>query len=201
MTHPRLKATCGGSDVFPTSFLPYSALTVAEYFGPGSDHLWEDLDLDIIGLSTYFPLVVEPPTTVLSVAALEAGYARVFEEYLVPLVDRNPGRPLLFLEEGATGSITAPYHPAPVPARPFVFTDANGNGVDDGRETQANMFQALFNTMARYPRVLNGVFFWENWMGTDAMWARWVATFRGYSLRDKPAEAVVQRVYQGFANQ
>ena len=26
---------------------------------------------------------------------------------------------------------------------PFVFTDWNGNGLDDGRETQANIYQAL----------------------------------------------------------
>ena len=29
----------------------YSALTASDHFGPGSNHLWEDLDLDIVGIS------------------------------------------------------------------------------------------------------------------------------------------------------
>ena len=32
----------------------------------------------------------------------------------------------------------------------FVFSDRNGNGVDDGRETQANVFEAMFRTMNRH---------------------------------------------------
>ena len=30
-------------------------------YGPGSDHLWEDLDLDIIGISAYFPITDTAP--------------------------------------------------------------------------------------------------------------------------------------------
>ena len=36
-----------------------------DWFAPGSWHLWEDLDLDVIGVSSWFPLVDEPPTTVM----------------------------------------------------------------------------------------------------------------------------------------
>ena len=178
----------------------HSALTDADYFGPGSNHLWEDLDLDIMGISAYFPLIDYRPTTVLSVAELQAGYERVFQDYLLPLVERNPERPLLFLEYGAAGEIVAP-QTSLAPIRMFVFTDANGNGLDDGRETQANMFQALLNTMAQHPGVLNGVFFWDNWIASNAMWAEYSATYRGYGLYDKPAEEVVRSAYEGYENQ
>ena len=40
----------------------------------GSNHLWEDLDLDIVGISAYFPLIDYRPTTVLSVAELQGGF-------------------------------------------------------------------------------------------------------------------------------
>ena len=43
-------------------------------------------------------------------------------------------------------------------AETFVYADANGNGVDDGRETQANIYQALFNTMEAYPGVVRRCF-------------------------------------------
>ena len=179
----------------------HSAFTDGDYFGPGSTHLWEDLDLDIMGISAYFPLIDYRPTTVLSVAELQAGYERVFQDYLLPLVERNPERPLLFLEYGAAGELAAPHMPAPAPVQMFVFTDANGNGLDDGRETQANMFQALFNTMAQHPGVLHGAFFWDNWLGSNAMWAEYSATYRGYGLYDKPAEAVVRRAYESYQQQ
>ena len=178
----------------------HSAFTDADYFGPGSTHLWEDLDLDIMGISAYFPLIVYRPTTVLSVAELQASYERIFQDYLLPLVARNPDRPLLFLEYGAAGEIVAP-QTSLAPIRMFVFTDANGNGLDDGRETQANMFQALLNTMAQHPGVLNGVFFWDNWIGSNAMWAEYSATYRGYGLYDKPAAEVVRAAYEGYKHQ
>ena len=82
----------------------------------------------------------------------------------------------------------------------FVFTDTNGNGLDDGRETQANMFQALFNTMAQHPGVLNGVFFWDNYIGSDALLGDSTARFRSYSIWDKPSEEVVRSAYEGYKN-
>ena len=183
-----------------TYAMHHSALTDADYFGPGSNHLWEDLDLDIVGISAYFPLIDYRPTTVLSVAELQAGSERVFQNYLLPLVERNPDRPLIFLEDGAPGMIEAPQKPAPLPGQMFVFTDTNGNGLDDGRETQANMFQALFNTMAQHPGVLNGVFFWDNYIGSDALLGDSTARFRSYSIWDKPSEEVVRSAYEGYKN-
>ncbi len=43
--------------------------------------------------------------------------------------------------------------------KPYVSSDANSNGVDDGRETQANIYRAVLNTMEAHPGVVNGLFF------------------------------------------
>ena len=182
--------------------LHYDALIAADFYGPGTAHLWDDLDLDIVGVSAWFPLVASRPSTVLSVERFQASYEQIFRDYLVPLADRNPGRPVLFLEYGALDTIETPEAPGDTSAQnqPFVFTDANDNGLDDGRETQANIYQALFNTMAQHPGVLNGVFLWGNWIASEAMWAEYWADRRAYAIRDKPAEEVVRRAYEDSKN-
>ena len=174
----------------------YDALTADDFYGPGAAYLWEDLDLDIVGVSAYFPLTDARPSTVLSVDRLQASYEQIFQDYLIPLAERNPGRPVLFLEYGATDTIAAPH--AASAFEPFVFSDTNGNGLDDGRETQANMYQALLNTMAQHPGVLNGVFFWDNWITSDAIWAEYWAVRRSFAIRDKMAEAVVRSAYESY---
>ena len=78
----------------------------------------------------------------------------------------------------------------------FVFFDSNGNGVDDGRETQANIFQAFFRTiMDRHPGVVYGAFFWDNWIASDEHWQMFWAQRRSFSIRDKPAEKIVRSAY------
>lgn len=169
-------------------------------FGPGSDHLWEDLDLDIIGFSAWFSLVDTPPTTPMSVETAQKKYEEIFNNYLIPITERNPNRPVVFTEYGAVDVISAPAEPGDWSAqnRLFVFTDLNGNGKDDGRETQANMYHALINTMDKYPGVVNGVFYWDNWITTEALWMEWWAGRTSYSIRGKPAEEVVRVAYQFY---
>ncbi len=55
----------------------------------------------------------------------------------------------MFLEYGALDAIETLEAPDDTSAayQPPAFIDANGNGLDDGRETQANIYQALFNTL------------------------------------------------------
>ena len=184
----------------------FGALTGSDFFDPGSTHLWEDLDLDIVGISAWFPLMDSVPTTVPSLAELQASYERIFQDYLIPLAERNPDRPMVFLEYGALDTVEAPAEPASwsESLQPPIFIDADGNGLDDGRETQANVFQALFNTMARHPGILNGVFLWDNWISSEEIWQDdgfWVGT-RAFSIRGRPlAEAVVRRAYEGYKNQ
>ena len=183
----------------------YDALVTADFYGPGSASLWNDLDLDVVGISAWFPLVDARPSMVLSVARFQASYERIFQDYLVPLAERNPGRPIMFLEYGALDTMETPTAPDDTSAayQPPVFIDANGNGLDDGRETQANIYQALFNTMAQHPGVLNGVFFWDNWMTSEEIWTHegfWAGT-RAFGIRGKPAEEVVRQAYESYEQQ
>ena len=178
----------------------YSALTAADFFGPGSEHLWEDLGLDIVGISAWFPLAELEPSRVLSVEELQEKYEDVFQEYLIPLAQDNSQRPVVFLEYGATDNVGSPANPGSSSLTVFEFSDENGNGIDDGRETQANMYQALLNLMAKYPGVLEGVFWWDNWISSDANWAEFWANQRGFSIRDKPAEDVVRSTYEAWGD-
>ncbi len=77
--------------------------------------------------------------------------------------------------------------------------DANRNGMDDGEETQANIFQAFFNASASYPNLVNGAFFWDNWIATDATWAEFWLDRRSFAIRGKLAEAVVRDAYGRLA--
>ncbi len=174
---------------------------VQDFFQPGSDCLWEDLGLDVVGISAWFDLIRLPPTSVMSVSQLEDLYDRIFREHLIPITERSPGRPILFTEYGALDLVSTPARPGNSEGQgtPFVHSDANGNGVDDGRETQANVFQALFNTMKRRPEVVQGVFFWDNWMADEELWDEFWGGVRSYSIRNKPSEAVVRSAYEAMS--
>ena len=155
----------------------------------------------MVGVSAWFPVAEARPETVTGLARLRSQYERIFRDYLGPLSRRNPARPIVFLEYGAMDMVQAPGAPDDGGGfPPFVFADGNGNGVDDGRETQANMYQALLDTVSAHPGVLNGVFWWDNWMTEDERWASYWAGRRSFTIRDKPAEAVVRSAYAAMAD-
>ena len=82
-----------------------------------------------------------------------------------------------------------------------ILADANRNGLDDGEETQANIFRAFFHASERYPGIVNGAFLWDNWIATDAMWAdHWLGR-RSFAVRGKLAEAVVRDAYGRLAGE
>ena len=56
-------------------------------------------------------------------------------------------------------------------------------------------FQAFFNGSDRYPGIVNGAFFWDNWIATDAMWAETWLGRRSFAIRGKLAEAIVRDAY------
>ena len=174
-----------------------------EFYGPGSGagHLWDDLDMDVVGISAWFPLTESRPTTVLSVDRFQSRYRQIFRNSLVPLANRNPYLPIVFLEYGAMDVVETPEGPGDTSAqdRLFLFTDSNGNGQDDGREQQANVYRALFNTMAEYPGIVNGVFFWDNYVSSDEQWAAYWAGRRCFGIRGKLSEEVVRSVYMSYA--
>ena len=180
-----------------------NALVYADFHGVGSGagHLWEDLDLDIVGISGWFPLTETPPTTVLGVPELQASYEAIFREHLVPLAGRNPGRALVFTEYGSIDVVEAPADPSSGArhAEWKVLEDADRNGLDDGEEVQANIFEAFFSASARFPGIVNGAFFWDNWIATDAMWAGYWRDRRSFAFRGKLAEAVVRDAYVRLA--
>ena len=180
-----------------------NALLAGDFLGigAGGGHLWEDLDLDIVGISSWPALAETAPTAVMSVRELEALWEDVFRTHLVPLAGRNPGRALVFLEFNFMDLVEAPDGIASNPRQgeAKVFIDANRNGLDDGEETQANIFEAYFNTSERYPGIVNGAFFWDNWIATDALWAEFWAGARNMSLRGKLAEEVVRDAYARMA--
>ena len=181
----------------------YSVLQDPDYFGPGSGfgNLWKDLGLDVVGVSSWFPLTESVPTTATGVEELEDAYERIFRQYLIPLANRNPGKRVLFTEFGAHDTVEAPANPGhadPGEAELFIFSDANNNGLDDGRETQANIFQAMFNTVEKYPGVVNGAFLWDNWVASEELWEEYWAHRRYWPIRGKAAAEVVRETYESW---
>ena len=178
----------------------YDVLQTPEFFGPGSHCLWGDLGLDVVGVSAWFSLADSPPSSVMDVASLEMAYERIFGDYLIPLAERNRDLPVVFLENGAMDVVTAPFRPDDTSeqGKRFEFTDGNANGLDDGRETQANIYQALINTMGAHPGVIDGVFWWDNWMASDELWNEGWANLRNFDVRGKLAGEVIRMAYSFY---
>ena len=170
--------------------------TIGDWFDPGSKYLWEDLDLDVVGVSGYYPLAEPPLDTVMSVEMLQQSYNSVFRDHLLPLAAENTGRPIVFTEYGFMDIVEAPTSPGiERQGERFEFSDGNGNGVDDGRETQAGIVQALFRTMDRYPGTVHGTFFWDTNIASNELYQSFWADARSFNIRGKPASEVVQRQY------
>jgi len=162
---------------------------------PGSEHMWEDAGLDVIGFSAYFPLADCPSTTAIPVEILEERWEKIFQDYLLPLHEANPGRPILFTEYGYTDSLASVVHGAANSFTEHILVDRDGNGYDDGEEMQANIHQALFNVMDSHPGVLDGVFTWDMWMAGHNLWASEIDPWRTTSIRGRLAEDVFRQYY------
>ncbi|MXW70879.1 MAG: hypothetical protein F4Z74_05430 [Acidobacteria bacterium] len=178
-------------------------LTASDFFGPGSGagHLWEDLDLDLVGVSAWFRLRESAPETPPTAHELQATFEDFFRTHLVPLAGRNPGRAIVFTEFGAMDLVEAVLDTGDSSreGETKVVADVNRNGLDDGEETQANIYQAFFDASERFPGLVNGAFLWNNWIHTKETWARHWARERHYGIRGKPAEAVVRGAYGRLA--
>ena len=172
----------------------YGAL-VGDFSSPGSDHLWEDLELDIVGISAWFPLVDFAPTEPLSEDSLRTRWNEVFDDYLQPLKARNPNLPIVFLEFGYNDVVAAPFDPVSSSFIQRVFGDANNNGVDDGEETQANCLSAFFSVNSLRNNLINGTFLWDNFMASNQEWANSFGKLRSTSIRSKMSEDIVRQYY------
>jgi glycosyl hydrolase family 113 len=128
--------------------------------GAGSRDLFADLDLDVVGVSAYFGIVQAPPATVLPPAQLDAAWDAVFQTYLIPLQQRNPGKPIVFLEFGYTDSVGAPAFFASQQDQPEPPRDAENS--TPGMEQQKRIFEAFFRVDDRYSDMVHGAFIWGN---------------------------------------
>jgi hypothetical protein len=172
--------------------------TANDFYDPGSSYLFHDLKLDIIGVSAYFPLYDSVPGAVPTVPDLENKWQGIFKRYLSPHKLRNDNLPMIFLEFGYVDSVDAVVRPANDELAQRTFLDRDKNGLDDGQETQANVYQALFNVMQANQDLLNGAFLWGMTMADDGLWNGFGstgATKREFSVRGKLAEQVVWDVY------
>jgi hypothetical protein len=87
---------------------------------------------------------------VYSVSEPETLWSTVLDAYVVPIKAENPDIPVIFSDTGTVDSVNAPYQPLDQSGATYVVSDMNGNGVDDGREQQANIFEALLSVNTAY---------------------------------------------------
>ena len=173
--------------------MEYGALTDAGFFA--LDSLWKDMGLDAVGISAYFPLNVTMPDTVMSIDQLKNSWTRIFNDYLTPLQHNNPGKPVYFLEFGYVDATGSPAMPSIREFETKIIEDANLNGLDDGEETQANIYQAFFEVNRSFSNLVNGAFLWGNQMASDIDWANSFGKLRTFSIRDKISENIVRQYY------
>ncbi len=178
--------------------LHWGALADTEFFGPGCYYLWEDLGLDVVGISAYFQLAEQPPTSVMTVSELETSWEDVFNRYLLPLKETNPERPILFLEFGYVDDIESPYFADSNALSDRVFQDNDSNGLDDGEETQANILEAFFKVNDRYDQLVQGVFLYGNHICSRWDWENTFGQLRTHAIRLKLAEEVVRSWYEAY---
>ena len=176
----------------------WSALADPGYFGPGSDHLWEDVGLDVVGVSAYFKLADPAPTSVMTVAQLEASWENIFTNFLIPLQNRNPNLPVVFLEFGYVDVIESPYYADTDAFKDRFFKDKDGNGLDDGEETQANAYEAFFNVNEQHNNLVRGAFLFGNDITSDSDWEQTFGQMRTLAIRNKLAEDVVKTHYTSY---
>ncbi|MFC1899913.1 hypothetical protein ACFLXP_06295 [Chloroflexota bacterium] len=178
----------------------HNTLVNRSFFGPGSDYLVKDLDLDFVAVSAYFQLDSSTPNRVMTVEELETSWEGIFQQHLIPLQSRNPGKPIIFTEFGYTDSIGSPNMASADEFRDKLFKDKDENGLDDGEETQTHCIGAFFNVMDRHSDVVTGSFIWGLQMATNAQYQQSFANMRTFNIRGKLAEDVVRLQYAEWSN-
>ena len=107
----------------------------------------------------------------------------------------------MFTEFGAVDTMEAPFNPADwsMTGQAAVFTDSNGNGLDDGQETQANIYRALFDIIDENVGVVRGVFSSNIGIASDSLWQDFESQARSYNIRGQLSEETVRSVYECYA--
>ena len=158
-----------------------NALTDPEEFSPETDHLWKDLGLAVVGISWHVPLDYQL-RNLPGVEQYEENWERLFNDFLLPLRQRNPNLDIVFLEFGYGGGKIV-----------RVFTDENGNRLNDREEAYANLLSAFFNVNESFDRLVAGAFLWSHFWSSDRDWAT-DPTYNA-AVRDEVAEDVVRDYY------
>ena len=162
---------------------------------PGISYVWDDLGLDVVGVSAYFRLFEGQPDGVPTADELTASWERVFTDYLAPVRALYPTKPIVFLEFGYIDLPGASVSPAGGEYDTRVWIDTDHNGLDDGQEEQAAIYEALLRTASGMPSLLNGVFLWGHMIAPDYVWEQTFARMREISVREKLAASVVTAWY------
>lgn len=173
----------------------YEAIMPFSYYSTGSEHLWEDLNLDVVGISAYFSLIDYQPNSLIADTVLAKQWQNIFKDAIIPLKENNPNLPLLFLEFGYTNDINSPNYPASNEFQPRSFIDTNQNLIDDGEETQATIYRTFFEAMRNNPDILEGAFLWGNEISDDHQYNTDWNTRVHFGFRNKAAEKVVKEYY------
>lgn len=147
------------------------------------DHVvfWDLLDL--AGMTGYFELSDSPQPTLAELRETWEGAVEVIDTY----IDRA-GKPLILTEVGYPSQIGAAAHP-------WDYTRRKAPDVQVQYLSFRAMYEAYLEVFKRHQRdgrrpPLNGVFVW-NWYGYGG------SDDIGYTLRGKPAEAIVRRWFMG----
>lgn len=183
---------------FITYELHWSAIADPAYYGPGSDNLWSDAGLDVVGVSAYFKLVAHQPNRVLGIDELEAAWNNIFANNLVPLQNRNPGKKIVFHEFGYNDALGSPFNAIADEFSQKVFTDINQNGKDDGEEQQNNIFEAFYRVNENRSRLVSGTFLWDNYICSNNDWANSFGKMRMCSIRNKLAQNSIAQWYGSY---
>ena len=169
----------------------YTVHTVPIDGGAGSDHLFEDMVLDIVGVSAYFELATAPVTRVLSVSELESTWDGIFRRYLQPLQARNPGKPIVFLEFGYTDDLGSPSTAGSNSGMSEPSTQ--GGQPTTGMQQQAHIFEAFYNVADRYGDLVRGTFVWGNKIFSSGAFS---CGNIGFDLYCKPSAQTVASAYR-----
>jgi len=197
---PEMQALVAGVRNVYSGLLGYeqhcNSVSDREYFGVSSDYLVEDLDLDVIAVSAYFQLMDPAPTEAPETTVLEGIWENIFQQHLAPLQQRNGNKPIIFTEYGYNDNLMTLQLASADEFNPKIFKDKDGDGLDEGEETQRNIHEALFNVMERHPDVVHGAFLWDVMMATDEEWERVFGSMITFNIRNKLAEDMVRQRYE-----
>ena len=166
----------------------YNAIVSRGFFS-AQRTIFSDLGLDIAGVSAAFPLATT--ARLYSQAELETMWLAVFNNYVLPLQQQNPARPVIFLEFGYTDDVGTV-----VQANTGEFQPLTGSTVTEGMQQQSNVLAAFFKVNNQLGQPVRGAFVWSTDISTPV--DRFCA-MKGFHIWCKPADAVLTAAYQDLA--